>query len=131
MEMAGTKQANGFGEGPKGTLRGAFLDAVKFWEPRRLIYNFVLVLVVAAWVALSWPHFRPAIRWSSLLFLVVMALLANVCYCAAYVVEFAMQGSPLKSGWRRGRWILWVVGAVLAVVLANYWIADEVYPFVQ
>ena len=96
MESAGVGQ--GIGEGPNGTIREAFLNAAKFWEPRRVIYNMVLALVVVAWVGFSWPHFRPMFRWQGLLFLVVMALLANACYCAAYVVEFAMQGSPMSSG---------------------------------
>jgi len=26
---------------------------------------------------------------------------------------------------------LWVAGTVFAIVFANYWIADEIYPFVH
>ena len=129
MESAGV--GTGIGAGSNGTIRGAFVEAAKFWEPRRVIYNLVLALVVVAWVGFSWPHFRPMFHWKGLLFLVVMALLANACYCAAYVVEFAMQGSPISSGWRRWRWGLWALGMLLALVMENYWIADEVYPFVR
>jgi len=129
MDSAGVGQ--GIGEGPKGTIREGFLQAAKFWEPRRVIYNIVLTLVVVAWVGFSWPHFRPMFRWEGLWFLVVMALLANACYCAAYVVEFAVQGLTAQSGGRRWRWGLWVLGTLLALLMENYWIADEVYPFVQ
>jgi hypothetical protein len=26
---------------------------------------------------------------------------------------------------------LWTVGVIFAVVIANYWIADEIYPFIR
>jgi len=61
----------------------------------------------------------------------VLALLANVCYCAAYLVDIPMQGSPLSITWRRRRWGLWVIGTLFAIVVENYWIADEIYPFVR
>lgn len=106
-------------------------EAARFWEPRRVIYNLVLTAFVVAWVAGTWPHFRPAMHLQSLLFLVVFALLANVCYCAAYLAELPIQGLGLSAVWiRRQRWAIWVIGTLLAVLFENYWIADEIYPFV-
>jgi len=32
--------------------------------------------------------------------------------------------------WNRQRWAIWVVGTLLAILFENYWIADEIYPFV-
>lgn len=58
----------------------------------------------------------------------VLALAANVCYCAAYVVDAAMTHSSFDLDWRSRRWILWLVGTLFAIVLASYWIADEIYP---
>ncbi len=57
----------------------------------------------------------------------VLALLANVCYCTAYILDIAMLHS-LSSVWRRRRWILWLVGTLFAILVASYWIADEIYP---
>jgi hypothetical protein len=105
-----------------------FLDAAHFWEPRRLWYNAALILVVGLWVVLTWPHFRPALNLVALGKMLVLALLANVCYCAAYVAEFFMQAVLPTSFWRRVRWSLWVLGMLIALVLENYWIADEIYP---
>jgi hypothetical protein len=113
---------------PLGPFKGVLADAIRYWEPRRVIYNFVLIAVTAAWVVATWPHFRPALTLSSLPPMSVLALLANVCYCAAYIVDFAMQHSSLDSLWRRRRWILWLIGTLFAIVLASYWIADEIYP---
>ncbi|HEV2287914.1 MAG TPA: hypothetical protein VGR81_03070 [Candidatus Acidoferrales bacterium] len=109
---------------------GVFSDAFAYWERRRIIYNLLLFGVVVAWVVATWPHFRPAFTWSSLLAFVVLGLLANVCYCAAYFADIPMQSSSLRGLWRHWRWSLWLVGTLFAILLANYWIADEIYSFV-
>lgn len=110
--------------------RPILADALGYWERRRIPYNLALALVVIAWVVLSWPHFRPAFHRSDLLALVVLALLANLCYCAAYVADLPMQFSSFRNPWRRRRWILWLGGLLFAVLLTNYWIADEIYSYV-
>jgi len=112
-------------------LRTVFKDAARYWELRRIPYNLVLAAVVAGWLALTWPHFRPAVVPHSFLLLLVLAALANLCYCAAYLADVPMQISGVRVVWRRWRWNLWLAGMLLAVLLANYWIADEIYPFVR
>jgi hypothetical protein len=106
-------------------------DSLRYWELRRLLYNLILLAVVAMWVATTWPHFRPMIEVHSLLLLAILALLANACYCAAYLVDIPMQFSALNGLWKRRRWTLWLAGTLLAILLANYWIVDEIYPFVR
>lgn len=112
---------------PSESLRGNFAQAVRFWESLRIAYNLLLVGVVVLWLVLTWPHFREALRFSSLLPLSFLALLANVLYCAAYLVELPFQRSA-RNFLRRGRWILWTAGTLFAILLANYWIADEIFP---
>ena len=119
---------------PSGTptnFRGLLGNSLRFWELRRLIYNLVLFTVVVTWVAATWPHFRPMFEVHSLLLLAILALVANACYCAAYLVDIPMQYSALGNFWRRRRWTLWLAGVLLAILLANYWISDEIYPFVR
>lgn len=111
-------------------LRGIFTDAIHYWERRRILYNLLLTLVVLAWIVLTWPHFRPAFRWDSFAALLVLAVLANLCYCAAYVADLPMQYSSFRQTWCRWRWILWLGGTLFAILFANYWIADEIYDFV-
>lgn len=108
-----------------------FRDAVRYWEVRRIWYNLILLGVVVAWVAGSWPHFRPAMSWAALPKVLVLAALANLCYSAAYLVDLPFQQSGSRASWRRHRWALWLVGTIFAVVFANYWIADEIYPFIN
>jgi hypothetical protein len=112
-------------------FRDLLSDAISYWEPRRVGYNAFLALVVLGWVAFSWPHFRSAFTWQSLLLVFVLAVLANVCYCAAYVADIPMQYSAFRETWRRRRWALWCVGVLFAGAITFYWIADEIYPFVK
>ncbi len=107
-----------------------FAGALRYWEPRRIGYNGVLALVVLGWVVFTWPHFRGAFTWDSLLALFVLAVLANVCYCAAYLVDVPVQYSSYRTSWRRRRWVLWLIGVIFAAVIAFYWVADEIYPAV-
>ena len=131
METPPPTQSQGFGKSPSGPFRGFLTDAIRFWEPRRLIYNLVLAVVVVVWIVASWPHFRPVFTLHSLLLLSILALLANVCYCAAYLVDIPMQSLFVGDARRRYRWLLWLIGTLFAILFENYWIADEIYPFVR
>jgi hypothetical protein len=134
MDATYTPHTQDFSHIPSDPLppyRALFSDSIRFWETRRIFYNLALAAVALIWLVASWPHFRPAFTLISLLQLAVLALLANLCYCAAYLVDIPMQGSPLSSVWKRRRWALWVVGTLFAILFENYWIADEIYPFVR
>lgn len=106
-------------------------DAGRYWELRRITYNAVLAATVIVWITATWPHFQPAFIWFNLLRLAGLALIANLFYCAAYFVDIPMQLSAVSAGWKSYRWTLWLLGTILAFVLTNYWIADEIYPFVR
>jgi len=111
-------------------------DALRYWEPRRVLYNALLTTVAVSWVVFTWPHFRsvqlmgipPGDSQPVLLILVILAFLANVCYCAAYVVDIPLQLT--FATWRKYRWALLLIGILFALLVENYWIADEIYPFV-
>ena len=102
--------------------------AARFWEPRRLVYNLILTAIVILWLVATWPHFRPALTLPALGAMIVLALLANVCYCAAYLPDLSIQHLSPAASWRRFRWALWILGTLFAILLENYWIADEIYP---
>ena len=78
----------------------------------------------------TWP-LKSALTLQTLVFFFVLALLANICYCAAYLADVPLQFSLFRVVWRRWRWGLWTVGVIFAVVIVNYWIADEIYPFIR
>jgi hypothetical protein len=106
----------------------ALRAAARWWEPRRITYNLGLAGLAIGWVVVTWPHFRPAFKLLNLGRILVLAALANVCYCAAYAVDVPMQYAVAPGAWRRGRRALWWVGTAFALLLAQYWIGDEIYP---
>jgi hypothetical protein len=126
-----TATNNRAAESGQGSRWKGLIDAARFWEPRRLLYNLLLFLVVVIWLVKTWPHFRPAMNLEALGIMTVLALLANLCYCAAYLAEVLIQNAATSAAWNRQRWALWIVGTLLAILFENYWIADEIYPFVQ
>jgi hypothetical protein len=111
-------------------------DALRYWEPRRVLYNAVLTAVAGSWVVLTWPRFRsvqlmgipPGDTHPALIILIILAFLANVCYSAAYLVDIPLQLT--FATWRKYRWALLLTGTSFAMLVENYWIADEIYPFV-
>ena len=68
-------------DGP--TLRDYATEAIRYWEPRRLFYNVLLVVVVAMTFWLNLPSSRAAMTIDSILWLFLLAVVANVAYCAA------------------------------------------------
>jgi hypothetical protein len=131
METANSTESQSLGKSPAGGMRRWLSEAARFWERWRLIYNLVLAAFVVGWIVRTWPHFRHAMTLENLGRLMILALLANVCYCAAYLMDILIQQSGAESSWRLQRTALWVVGMLLAILLENYWIADEIYDFVQ
>ena len=113
------------------SLREAVASAVRYWEHRRVAYNIVLTALVIGWVVFTWPHFRAAVTlpyvFTALAYMLLLAALGNVCYCAAYPVDFALQLYANREVLRRGRIVLWWAGMIFAFALAYYWIGDEIY----
>jgi hypothetical protein len=110
-------------------IPSAAREAARFWERGRLLYTAILTVVVLLWLVLTWPHFRPALTLGSFEVFVVLGLLANLCYSAAYLAEFFIQLLAPGVARRRARIALFVLGTLFALVLENYWIADEIYPY--
>jgi hypothetical protein len=106
-------------------------SATRFWEPRRLIYNIVLTATAVFWLIKDWTHFLPAMKCSTLEAVTVLALLANLCYCAAYLTDLAIQQLVPNIAWNRSRWAIWSLGTLFAIVFESYWINDEIYPYVS
>ena len=102
------------------TARNALTDAIRYWEPRRILYNAVLLVVVAVTYWANLPASRAILNADSLQVLFVLAVLANVAYCAAYAVDIVAQISAFRGIWVRARWMLLVVGVLFAAVLAHF-----------
>ena len=103
--------------------------AMHYWEKGRIAYNAVLVVVAVAWIVFTWPHFRGAVTLEHIMALAFLALMANFCYSAAYLAEIPLM--ELGAKWAKRRWGLWLAGMLFAILIENYWIADEIYPDIR
>ena len=102
------------------TLRDYATEAIRYWEPRRLFYNLLLLVVVAMTFWLNLPSSRAAMTIDSILWLFLLAVVANVPYCAAYIVDLFVQASAFRSQWHQFRWLLFALGSAFAAVLTRY-----------
>ena len=98
-------------------------DAFRYWELRRNPYNAVLAAVVAALFLIGWPTSLGHVTVNSAELIFVLAILANVAYCAANVVDVAAQSSGYRATWKRCRWMLFVIGVLFASILARFFAA--------
>jgi hypothetical protein len=99
--------------------RALVVEAVRYWEPRRLVYNLALSVVVIGNALLLGPTF-----WSQreylIPFLTRAALLANICYCAAYPIDLFLEAPERGGVWPRRRWVLFTSGTVFAMMIAQF-----------
>lgn len=101
-------------------------DAVRWWERGRLAYNAVLTALFVALTIRTWPRLRPELGPDKILPLIVLALLANMCYSTAYVLDPLLSASPNARTRHRLRLAVWVAGMFLAMLIETYWFLDEI-----
>lgn len=101
-------------------LREAVSEAIGYWEPRRLVYNAVLALIVVVYFAINWPYSPTVVSFEGVLLVFVLAVLANICYCAAYLADVFVQVSGFRESWRTWRWIVLVVGIAFAAIITRW-----------
>jgi hypothetical protein len=95
-------------------MKEIITDSIRYWEPRRIVFNVLLALVVAG---SFFCHQQPSISqltWQPVLGLLLAAVLANVLYCAAYIADIFLQMSEYRPVWRRYRWALCAIGTAFA-----------------
>ncbi len=95
-------------------------DALRYWEPRRLLYNLALLAVVILHFYASWPDSRSFLTRDQLLGFFLLAVLANVAYCAVYAVDLFVQFAGVRSVWFRWRWSILATGVAFAAVIAHF-----------
>jgi hypothetical protein len=101
-------------------LREGATDAIRFWEPRRLLYNTVLAAIVLLYFARNYPASKALLTFDGAQGVFLLAVLANVAYCAAYVADIFAQISGYRELWQRYRWILFVIGTLFAGIITRF-----------
>jgi hypothetical protein len=95
-------------------------EALRYWEPRRLFYNFILLAVVIAHIIAKWSNVQRLLTFDLFLVLFLLAVLANICYCAVYAVDLFVRFSGLQAAWEKGRILVLLVGTAFAAVIAHF-----------
>ena len=102
------------------TLRESTTDAIRYWEPRRLIYNVILAAIVLIYFAVNYTASKTQMTLNGAQAVFLLAVLANVAYCAAYVADIFAQISGYRELWHRYRWILFVIGMLFAGIITRF-----------
>lgn len=101
-------------------IRNYFTDAIRFWEPRRVLYNAALAAIVVAYFVAEYPASKAALSIDFALGLFLLAVAANVAYCAAYLVDVFVQASGFREVWSRARWVLFAIGTLFAAIITRF-----------
>ena len=89
-------------------------NAIRFWEVRRIAYNVFLAAIVIGQMVVYRDNHAEWLVLSFFLSLFTLAVVANIAYCAAYLVDLPAQYSSYRNQWLRWRWVLWLVGMLFA-----------------
>jgi len=96
-------------------------NALRYWEPRRVLYNAALLAVVLYHIWAAWPASKANLTADALIFLFILAVLANIAYCAAYAVDLFVQFSGARNSWPQWRWCVLAVGIAFGAALTHFW----------
>ena len=102
------------------SIRDAFTDAIRYWERARIVYNGCLAVIVVAYFLVNLPASRARLDVNLAQTLFVLAVLANVAFCAAYPVDIFAQMSGVRAAWLRYRWVLLSIGVLFAAIVARF-----------
>ena len=96
-------------------------NALSYWEPRRVVYNAALFAVVLYHIWAGWPASKSQLTSDMVIFLFILAVLANVAYCAAYAVDLFVQFSGARNSWPRWRWSVLAIGIAFGAAITHFW----------
>jgi len=83
------------------SIRDVIANAIRYWERGRILYNAVLAAIVIGYFVANWPVSGVRFSFDLAQFLFVLAVLANIAYCAAYPVDVFVQMSSVRTAWLR------------------------------
>jgi hypothetical protein len=101
-------------------LRDAASNAIRYWEMRRIVYNAILAAIVIAYFGMAYPASKSALTADSILGIFLLAVIANVLFCSAYIVDIFAQLTDFRETWLRFRWILFLVGVCFAGIVTRF-----------
>ena len=94
--------------------------AIRFWEKLRLVYNLALTAIVIVYYVVGYPASKSVLSLDFYLTLFLLAVLANVVYCTAYIVDVFAQALAFRDVWFRYRWLLFSIGTIFAAIITRF-----------
>src|SRR5258708_17060805 len=94
-------------------------DVIRYWEIRRIFYNLALSVIVLGHFFAAWPGSKEIFLVDILLSLFLLAVLANIAYCAAYILDIFAQMTGYREVWRNFRWVLFAINLLFAPILRH------------
>jgi hypothetical protein len=104
----------------KETLKTIFTDSIRYWEIQRIIYNVVLALIVGICFYLGLPGSWENLSLDFLLGLFLLAVVANIAFCTAYLPDVFIQLSGLNDKKKYFRLAIFIVGLMFAAILTRF-----------
>jgi hypothetical protein len=101
-------------------LRENASNAIRFWERWRILYNLVLTVVVIVHFIAAYPASKQVLSINFCLALFLLAVVANILYCTAYLPDIFVQASGFHELWQNFRWLLLVVGTTCAAIITHF-----------
>ena len=111
----------------KSELQAIISDTVKYWEVKRIVYNLILlgITTLLLYININFNDFQflelVELLTTPFITLFKLAIVANILYCSAYVVDVFIQLSDYRNSWLKYRWTLFISGTTLASVLAAFY----------
>ena len=100
-------------------MREVLTDAFRYWEIRRIVYNAVLAAIVVFYFVLGLPKSTERLTFDLLQGLFILAVLANIAFCAAYIADVAAHFSGFRDVWIRFRIGLLLIGILFAGIITR------------
>lgn len=57
---------------------------------------------------------------NGILVVFILSVLANICYCAAYLGDLFVHFSGFTQLWQKWRWLLFALGTTFAAVITRF-----------
>ena len=115
-----TKTGVNFSAMPSVDLREKASNAIRFWERWRILYNLVLTVVVVSHFVAAYPASIQVLSIYFCLALFLLAVVANILYCTAYLPDIFVQASGFHELRQNFRWLLLVVGTTCAAIITHF-----------
>ena len=99
-------------------LRKVMSDALGFWEPRRIAYNMLLLIIAIAFLSSDWRHGEVDADFQLFALLAAYLVLANLLFCAAYLSELLAARLDCRLQWQRWRNVSYYAALVVTIALS-------------